>query len=83
MTLPTHLEADLADYDRGAFDEDFDRCMEFFAEVIRSGEIPYRLDKPIQHAITEGYLTPAGDVTMRWTDLEDHWHLAQLIDEVR
>ena len=77
-TLPPHLEVDLASFDRRDFDEDFERCMEFFGDVLRVGGGPARLDPLIAKAIEKGYLTPAGDVTMDAYDGPPHWDISDL-----
>lgn len=74
--LPAHLEVDLAEYDRGGFDDDFDRCMEFFSAVIRAGGGPWRLDSRINAAIDSGFLSPAGDILKDFGPL--HWGVADL-----
>lgn len=81
MSLPTYLEADLVAYDRGDMSEDFDRVMEFFAGLIRVGDIPYRVNSRVRGAISKGYLSAAGDVlTTTADDTYDGggWHVSEL-----
>lgn len=59
--LPSHLAAELAEYDRGALDDDFDRRMNFLSDLIVQGGIPYRLENAIQIAVGAGNLSPSGD----------------------
>ena len=72
--LPAHLLVDLAEYDRGGFDDDFEGCMEFFAAVVRAGGGPWRLDSRINEAIDKGYISAAGDVLAN--GYEGHWEIA-------
>lgn len=80
--LPPPLRADLADFDRGAFNEDFDGCMEFLADMIRSGQMPWRIERVVNAAVAAGYLSPAGDVLVRnvGADDEGYWNIEMLGD---
>lgn len=60
--VPTHLEAELAEYERYGFEGDVDRRMRLFADLIVANAVPAKDVDAVQRAINDGWLSPSGDV---------------------
>lgn len=59
--VPTHLEAELAELERGNLDDDFDRRMTLYSDLIVANAVPAKYQPEVAKAIDDGCLSPAGD----------------------
>lgn len=62
MSLPTHLEADMAAWDRGEMENDHRRAAEFYSALMRNGDVPARVLADINESIDHGWINAAGDL---------------------
>lgn len=66
--VPTHLAAELAEYERyGADGMSTDRRMRLYADLLVAGCVPFKDKAAVDDAINDGWLSPAGDV-LRYDD---------------
>lgn len=61
--VPTHLESEVAELERGNLDGDdnFDRRMTLYADLIVANAVPAKYQPEIAAAIGDQALSPAGD----------------------
>lgn len=71
MTLPTHLEVEMAAYMRGDLDNDTERRVQFMADVLSHGDIPHALENDAAGLVADGVLSPRGDILRDADDLDD------------
>lgn len=66
--MPVHLEAELAEYERYGFEDDVDRKVRLFADLLVANAVPGKDEAAVRRAIDDGWLSPAGDVLRRAED---------------
>lgn len=65
--VPTHLVPEVEECERYGFDDDVDRRIRLYADLLVAGAVPARWDRDVGKAIDDGWLSPSGDV-LRYDD---------------
>jgi hypothetical protein len=70
--VPSHLEPEVAELERGNLDDDYDRRMTLYSDLIVANAVPAKYQPEVAGAISSGALSPAGD-RLRYADDDGLW----------